>query len=85
MKLATYRSNAGESRVALVHGGDNRLFDLAQAAERAGGAEPAFHSMQSLIDSGRRGLKSEAVALAEGLNAALAQIDDDAFREFRTS
>jgi hypothetical protein len=36
-------------------------------------------------DSGRRGLKSEAVALAEGLNAALAQIDDDAFREFRTS
>jgi hypothetical protein len=36
-------------------------------------------------DSGRRGLKSEAIALAEGLNAALAQIDDDAFREFRTS
>jgi len=36
-------------------------------------------------DSGRRGLPSEAVAFAEGLNAALAQIDDDAFREFRTS
>ena len=35
--------------------------------------------------SGRRGLRSEAIALAEGLNAALAQIDDDAFREFRTS
>ncbi|QKO22563.1 hypothetical protein [Rhodoferax sp. BAB1] len=35
--------------------------------------------------SDRRGLRSEAVALAEGLNAALAQIDDDAFREFRTS
>jgi hypothetical protein len=35
--------------------------------------------------SGRRSLRSEAVALAEGLNAALAQIDDDAFREFRTS
>ncbi|MBX9961199.1 MAG: hypothetical protein K2Y15_13775 [Burkholderiaceae bacterium] len=35
--------------------------------------------------SGPRGLPSEAVALAEGLNAALAQIDDDAFREFRTS
>ncbi|MCZ8251161.1 MAG: hypothetical protein O9318_01700 [Hylemonella sp.] len=35
--------------------------------------------------SGQRGLASEAVALAEGLNAALAQIDDDAFREFRTS
>jgi hypothetical protein len=35
--------------------------------------------------SGHRGLRSEAIALAEGLNAALAQIDDDAFREFRTS
>jgi hypothetical protein len=35
--------------------------------------------------SGRRSLRSEAIALAEGLNAALAQIDDDAFREFRTS
>lgn len=35
--------------------------------------------------SGHRGLRSEAVALAEGLNAALAQIDDDAFRDFRTS
>lgn len=35
--------------------------------------------------SGHRGLRSVAVALAEGLNAALAQIDDDAFREFRTS
>lgn len=35
--------------------------------------------------SGPRGLPSESVALAEGLNAALAQIDDDAFREFRTS
>jgi hypothetical protein len=35
--------------------------------------------------SGRRTRPSEAVALAEGLNTALAQIDDDAFREFRTS
>lgn len=35
--------------------------------------------------SGQRTLPSEAVALAEGLNTALAQIDDDAFREFRTS
>jgi hypothetical protein len=35
--------------------------------------------------SGQRSLPSEAVALAEGLNTALAQIDDDAFREFRTS
>ena len=35
--------------------------------------------------SDRRSLRSEAVALADGLNAALAQIDDDAFREFRTS
>ncbi len=35
--------------------------------------------------SGQRSLRSEAIAFAEGLNAALAQIDDDAFREFRTS
>lgn len=35
--------------------------------------------------SDRRSLRSEAVALAEGLNAAMSQIDDDAFREFRTS
>ena len=35
--------------------------------------------------SGRRSLRSEAIAFAEGLNAALAQIDDDAFRDFRTS
>lgn len=35
--------------------------------------------------SERRSLRSEAAALAEGLNTALAQIDDDAFREFRTS
>jgi hypothetical protein len=41
------------------------------------GADP--HASQ------RRSLRSEAAALAEGLNVALAQIDDDAFREFRTS
>ncbi len=35
--------------------------------------------------SGQRTLPSEAAALAEGLNTALAQIDDDAFRDFRTS
>lgn len=35
--------------------------------------------------SGQRSLRSEHVALTEGLNAAMAQIDDDAFREFRTS
>ncbi len=35
--------------------------------------------------SERRSLRSQAAALAEGLNTALAQIDDDAFREFRTS
>lgn len=35
--------------------------------------------------SGRRTVPSEAVALAEGLNAAMTQIDDDFFREMRTS
>ncbi|MFN7446012.1 MAG: hypothetical protein ACK5RC_12730 [Curvibacter sp.] len=35
--------------------------------------------------SGRDTLRCEHIALTEGLNAAKAQIDDDAFREFRTS
>lgn len=64
MKLATYRSKAGESRIALVHGADDKLFDLALAAERAGGAEHAFQSMLSLIDSGRRGLDRAADLLS---------------------
>src|SRR5438045_2617632 len=50
LKLATYRSN-GRNKVALVHAGDTRLFDLASASERAGWANPAFNSMLELIDN----------------------------------
>ncbi|MGY4256707.1 2-keto-4-pentenoate hydratase/2-oxohepta-3-ene-1,7-dioic acid hydratase in catechol pathway [Bradyrhizobium sp. USDA 4516] len=51
MKLATHRSN-GRNKVALVHAGDTRLFDLASASERAGKANPAFNSMLEFIDNG---------------------------------
>jgi hypothetical protein len=51
VKLATYRLNEKE-RLALVHDGDNYLFDLAAASKRAGIANPAFDSMLALIDSG---------------------------------
>ncbi|HWK67838.1 MAG TPA: fumarylacetoacetate hydrolase family protein [Rhizobiaceae bacterium] len=64
MRLATYRSDTGESRIALVHGHDDRLFDLARAAERGGVGDPAFRSMLALIDSGRRGLDRAAELFA---------------------
>ena len=51
MKLATFRSG-GREKIALVHGNDSRLFDLAKAAERDGKANPAFVSMLALIDAG---------------------------------
>src|SRR5689334_10928933 len=57
MKLATFRSDGGE-RVGMVHGGDQRLFDLAAAAERAGNRNPAFASMLALIDAGDAALDS---------------------------
>ena len=51
MKLATYRSN-GKERIAVVHGGDNSLFDLSASARRSGAASAIFDSMLSLIDGG---------------------------------
>lgn len=42
MKLATFENAHKEQRTALVHGAENRLFDLAAAAGRAGGANAAF-------------------------------------------
>jgi 2-keto-4-pentenoate hydratase/2-oxohepta-3-ene-1,7-dioic acid hydratase in catechol pathway len=51
MKLATFRSN-GQEKIGLVHGNNARLFDLAAAADRNGGANPAFASMLALIDAG---------------------------------
>ena len=51
MKLATFRSG-GREKIAIVHGNDARLFDLAAAADRAGKADPALASMLALIDAG---------------------------------
>lgn len=50
-KLANYRSG-GQNRVALVHGGDTLLFDLASASERAGKNNPAYAWMLALVDHG---------------------------------
>jgi 2-keto-4-pentenoate hydratase/2-oxohepta-3-ene-1,7-dioic acid hydratase in catechol pathway len=55
MKLATFEE-AGEQRIGLVHGGDERVFDLALAAERAGKANLSFASMVDLCEAGRKGL-----------------------------
>jgi hypothetical protein len=38
--------------VALVHGSDDLLFDLAAASERTGKQDPAFNSMLALVDRG---------------------------------
>lgn len=51
MKLATFRSG-GHDKIGLVHKNDTKLFDVAAAAGRNGGANPAFASMIALIDSG---------------------------------
>jgi 2-keto-4-pentenoate hydratase/2-oxohepta-3-ene-1,7-dioic acid hydratase in catechol pathway len=55
MKLATYKAAAGP-RIAVVHGKDDALFDLAAAAERDGGAESSFRSMLDLMDGGAAAL-----------------------------
>ena len=55
MKLATFRSD-GREKIALVHGNDSRLFDVAAAAERNGKSNPAFASMLQLIDAGSSAL-----------------------------
>ncbi|WFU13729.1 fumarylacetoacetate hydrolase family protein [Bradyrhizobium sp. CB3481] len=59
MKLATFKSG-GQEKIGLVHGGDTLLFDLAAAASRAGGANPAFASMLALIDAGEGALEQAA-------------------------
>jgi 2-keto-4-pentenoate hydratase/2-oxohepta-3-ene-1,7-dioic acid hydratase in catechol pathway len=58
MKLATFKSG-GQDKVAVVHSGDSRLFDLAAAASRDG-ANPAFASMLALIDAGDVALEQAA-------------------------
>ncbi len=59
MKLATFKSG-GQEKVAIVHGGDGKLFDLAAAASRSGSADPAFASMLALIDAGDAALERAA-------------------------
>ncbi len=58
MKLATFKSG-GQDKLAIVHSGDTRLFDLAAAASRNGG-NPAFASMLALIDTGDTALEQAA-------------------------
>lgn len=60
MKLATFENEAGERRLAIVHGADHRLFDLAAAADRNGSASAAFASMIALAEAGRKGLDAAA-------------------------
>ena len=64
MKLATFRNPLKQSRIAIVHGADDRLFDLAAAAERAGRAGAPFASMADLIDAGGKGLDVAAEIFA---------------------
>jgi 2-keto-4-pentenoate hydratase/2-oxohepta-3-ene-1,7-dioic acid hydratase in catechol pathway len=55
LKLATFLRD-GSEHVGLVNRGDKFVFDLAAAAERNGGANPAFRSMLDLIESDDSGL-----------------------------
>jgi 2-keto-4-pentenoate hydratase/2-oxohepta-3-ene-1,7-dioic acid hydratase in catechol pathway len=59
VKLATFKSG-GQEKIGLVHGGDTLLFDLAAAASRGGGTNPAFASMLALIDAGEVALEQAA-------------------------
>jgi 2-keto-4-pentenoate hydratase/2-oxohepta-3-ene-1,7-dioic acid hydratase in catechol pathway len=73
MKLATY-TKGGAQRVGIVHAKDTKVFDLAAAAERAGGANPAFASMLSLIDAGEKALDAARETFAKsGSDASLSQ------------
>ena len=54
-KFATYGSGGAE-RVGIVHGAEDRVFDLAAAARRAGGAGHPFGTMLDLIQAGPEGL-----------------------------
>lgn len=65
MKLATYESG-GQSRIGIVDLERARIFDLAAAASRKGGAA-GFGSMLDLIDAGDRALdQAAALFVAHG-------------------
>ncbi len=54
-RFASYQQG-GAPRVAIVHGADDRLFDLAAAAARDGAGDAPFGSMLDLMDAGPAGL-----------------------------
>jgi 2-keto-4-pentenoate hydratase/2-oxohepta-3-ene-1,7-dioic acid hydratase in catechol pathway len=79
MKLATFKSG-GQEKVGVVHSDNARLFDLAAAANRDGGANSAFASMLNLIDAGPRALEQAATVFArhgkdEALSVSLKDAD----------
>jgi 2-keto-4-pentenoate hydratase/2-oxohepta-3-ene-1,7-dioic acid hydratase in catechol pathway len=55
VKLATFR-RGGVERIGIVHSNETKVFELAAAANRDGGANPAFESMLALIDADDSGL-----------------------------
>ncbi len=79
MKLATYRTATGETRIGCVHANDTKVFDLAAAAAAAGVDAAPFASMLDLIDGGESALDRARTLLAthgttESLSAPLAEV-----------
>jgi 2-keto-4-pentenoate hydratase/2-oxohepta-3-ene-1,7-dioic acid hydratase in catechol pathway len=73
VKLATIRSN-GTDKIALVHAGDTKLFDIAAAAARDD-ASPTFASMLSLIDAGDAALDAVRALFDKHGNDASLSVD----------
>jgi 2-keto-4-pentenoate hydratase/2-oxohepta-3-ene-1,7-dioic acid hydratase in catechol pathway len=74
VKLATFQSG-GREKIGLVHGEDQRLFDLAAAADRAGKADPAFASMLGLIDAGPAALDQARALFDKGRKDETLSVD----------
>ena len=74
MRLVTFERGDIARVGAILDGGD--ILDLAAAAERAGEGEPAFASMQSLIDGGERVLdRARALAASAPAEAVVGAAD----------
>ncbi len=78
MRLATVVHDGSEKVVAAI--GDDALLDLARAAELSGGANPAFASMQVLIESGDAGLDAARALVADAPEAVVLATTDVSFR-----
>jgi len=74
VKLATYQSG-GREKIGLVHRHDQRLFDLAAAADRAGKINPAFASMLGLIDAGPAALEQARALFDNGSKDETLSVD----------